>query len=89
MARHLSSRAFRNTTNMNLKYRISAQFQRDFRHVRRMVVGLWQTRRFGVTDMQNIIQRFWNDELGSSLIDWCVFGAGVVSLSVAVVTTLA
>jgi len=39
--------------------------------------------------MQNLIQRFWNDELGSSLIDWCVFGAGVVSLSVAVVTTLA
>jgi Flp pilus assembly pilin Flp len=39
--------------------------------------------------MQNFVQRFWNDELGSSVIDWFVLGAGVASLSVAVVTTLA
>ena len=39
--------------------------------------------------MKNIVHRFWNEELGSSVVDWCVLGAGVVSLSVAVVTTLA
>jgi len=32
---------------------------------------------------------FWNDQLGSAFIDWCVFGAGVMSLGVAVVLTLA
>jgi len=39
--------------------------------------------------MNAILQRFWNDELGSGLVDWCFFGAGVASLGVAVVSTLA
>ena len=39
--------------------------------------------------MQSFVQRFWNDEMGSSVVDWCILGAGVASLSVAVVTTLA
>ena len=38
--------------------------------------------------MKAIKKTFWNDELGSAVIDWCVLGAGVMSLSVAVVTTL-
>lgn len=38
--------------------------------------------------MQTISKKIWNDELGSSFVDWCVFGAGVASLSVAMVTTL-
>ena len=32
---------------------------------------------------------FWNDDLGSTLVDWYVFGAGVLSLAVAVAFTLA
>lgn len=39
--------------------------------------------------MQTIKKRIWNDELGSTVVDWCILGAGVVSLSVAVVSTLA
>ncbi|MGR3662885.1 MAG: Flp family type IVb pilin [Paracoccaceae bacterium] len=38
--------------------------------------------------MQNFIQRFWNDEMGSSVIDWCILAAGAASLGVAVVSTL-
>ena len=38
--------------------------------------------------MQTLKKTFWNDEVGSALVDWCVLGAGVMSLSVAVVTTL-
>ena len=30
----------------------------------------------------------WNEEAGSTFIDWCVLGAGVMSLGVAVVFTL-
>ncbi len=38
--------------------------------------------------MQTISKRIWNDKMGSATVDWCVFGTGVVSLSVAMVTTL-
>ena len=38
--------------------------------------------------MQMISKRIWNDKSGSSVVDWCVFAAGVASLSVAMVTTL-
>jgi len=38
--------------------------------------------------MRYIAKRVWNDELGSALVDWAVLGAGVMSLSVAVVTTV-
>ncbi len=38
--------------------------------------------------MRIIRKRFWNDELGSAVVDWCILGVGVMSLSVAVVTTL-
>lgn len=43
----------------------------------------------GEKNMQHIVNRFWNDDLGSTVVDWCILGAGVVSLSVAVVATLA
>ncbi len=39
--------------------------------------------------MEKFLRHFWNDELGSAVVDWMVLGAGIVSLSVAVVTTLA
>jgi Flp pilus assembly pilin Flp len=39
--------------------------------------------------MEKFLRRFWNDELGSAVVDWMVLGAGIVSLSVAVATTLA
>ncbi len=39
--------------------------------------------------MRTISKRFWNEETGSSVVDWAIFGAGVVSLSVAVVSTIA
>jgi len=32
---------------------------------------------------------FWNDELGNAAVDWLVLGAGVMSLGVAVVFSLA
>lgn len=38
--------------------------------------------------MSTITRRYWNDELGSALVDWCFFGAGIVSLSVALVATV-
>lgn len=38
--------------------------------------------------MQTISKRFWNDEMGSAVVDWCVLGAGVTSLAVAMITTL-
>lgn len=38
--------------------------------------------------MNKLLTRFWNDELGSAVIDWCILGAGASSLLVAVVTTL-
>jgi len=38
--------------------------------------------------MSTLTKRFWNDELGSSVVDWAIFGAGVMSLGVAVVSTL-
>ncbi len=38
--------------------------------------------------MTNITKRFWHEELGSAVVDWAVFGAGVLSLSVAVVSTI-
>ena len=39
--------------------------------------------------MKQIVSRFWNDELGSSVVDWMIFGTGVVSLGVALVSTVA
>lgn len=39
--------------------------------------------------MERFARKFWNDELGSAVVDWMVLGAGIVSLTVAVVTTLA
>jgi Flp pilus assembly pilin Flp len=39
--------------------------------------------------MNIILNRFWNDQLGSSVVDWAILGAGVVSLGVALVSTLA
>lgn len=38
--------------------------------------------------METLMKRFWNDELGSAFVDWCIFGAGAVSLGVAVVSTV-
>ena len=38
--------------------------------------------------MSTITKRFWNDEMGSSVVDWAIFGAGVLSLGVAVVATV-
>ncbi len=38
--------------------------------------------------MKTIANRFWNDELGSSVVDWAIFGAGVLSLGVALASTL-
>ena len=38
--------------------------------------------------MEMILNRFWNDELGSSVVDWAIFGAGALSLSVALVSTI-
>jgi len=39
--------------------------------------------------MEHFARRFWNDELGSAVVDWLILATGIVSLSVAVVTTLA
>ncbi len=39
--------------------------------------------------MKNITNRFWNDDLGSSVVDWLVLGAGVVSLGVALISAVA
>lgn len=39
--------------------------------------------------MDAIINRFWNDELGSAVVDWAIFGAGALSLGVAVISTIA
>jgi len=38
--------------------------------------------------MRTIIKRFWTDELGSSMIDWAVFGAGAAALSTAIVSVI-
>lgn len=38
--------------------------------------------------MKTISKRFWHDEMGSAVVDWCIFGAGTVSLGVALVSTL-
>ena len=38
--------------------------------------------------MQTIRKKIWNEDLGSSVVDWCVLGTGVASLSVALVTTI-
>jgi len=38
--------------------------------------------------MAAITKRFWNEELGNSVVDWAIFGAGAMSLGVAVVSTL-
>jgi len=39
--------------------------------------------------MKDLLQRFWNDEKGNAIIDWCILGTGAASLGFAVVTTLA
>lgn len=39
--------------------------------------------------MNMLLNRFWNDQLGSSVVDWAILGVGVVSLGVALVSTLA
>jgi len=39
--------------------------------------------------MNKLLRHFWNDEVGSAVVDWCVLGAGATSLIVAVVTSLA
>ncbi len=39
-------------------------------------------------EMEAILNRFWNDELGSTFVDWAIFGAGAASLGVAVVSTV-
>ncbi len=38
--------------------------------------------------MTPIVNRFWNDEMGSAVVDWAVFGAGALSLGVALISTL-
>ncbi len=38
--------------------------------------------------MKHIADRIWNDELGSTTVDWMVFGAGIVSLGVALVSAI-
>lgn len=40
-------------------------------------------------ELNKLLQRFWNDEMGSAVMDWCILGAGASSLVVAIVTTLA
>lgn len=39
--------------------------------------------------MKKVVGKFWNDELGSVVLDWAVLAAGIGSLTVAVVTTIA
>ena len=39
--------------------------------------------------MKVILDRFWHEELGSSVVDWTILGAGILSLGVALVSTLA
>lgn len=39
--------------------------------------------------MKKVVGKFWNEELGSIVFDWFVLAAGIGSLSVAVVTTIA
>ena len=38
--------------------------------------------------MNHLLQRFWNEEKGSAIIDWCVLGAGASSLGFAVIVAL-
>lgn len=38
--------------------------------------------------MQTIRKSIWNADMGSTFVDWCVLGAGVASLAVALVTTV-
>ncbi len=38
--------------------------------------------------MTTITRRFWNDELGNAVVDWAIFGAGAVSLGVALVAVI-
>jgi hypothetical protein len=40
-------------------------------------------------ELNKLLQRFWNDEMGSAVMDWCILGAGAGSLVVAIVTSLA
>ena len=77
------------STNSAPAFRIFARFRRDLPG---KAVGSAADRiaiRTGRVQMKLIVDRFWNDELGSSVVDWAVFGAGVVSLGVALVSTLA
>lgn len=39
--------------------------------------------------MRKLIERFADDEFGSTMVDWTVFVTGAVLLSVAVIATLA
>ncbi len=38
--------------------------------------------------MTAFTKRFWNESLGSSIVDWAVFAAGVMSLGIAMVSTI-
>ena len=38
--------------------------------------------------MNKLLKHFWNDELGSAVVDWCILGGGAVSLGVAIVSTI-
>jgi len=38
--------------------------------------------------MKTLIQRFWNEEAGNAVVDWCVLGAGAASLGLALAATL-
>lgn len=35
--------------------------------------------------MAKLIERYWDDEIGSSTVDWLVLGAGILSLSAALI----
>ncbi len=51
-------------------------------------LGLLNKLQVWSVDLQTITNRFWNEELGSSVVDWAIFGAGIGSLGLAVITTL-
>jgi len=38
--------------------------------------------------MKTLLNRFWNDEIGSATLDWFVFGTGLASLGVALTATI-
>jgi hypothetical protein len=35
--------------------------------------------------MARLIERYWDDEIGSSTVDWIVLGAGILLLSAALI----